>query len=438
MNAEWLKRNAIYRYEWRDGKVIFYSPIARRYAIATDEQFDAFLSEGLYADVFSQLAEYVPINQQQRVRRPEHYTLLTVLPNNTCNFSCAYCYSALGRNKSQLSIEVLKTAIDFFIDTKPDSFNRNLTISFMGGGEPMLSWDCVRQGTLFAREKADSRGLKLNLRIITNGSILNDDIIDFIVKNKIEVSVSYEIIPEIQDLQRKNHKLVFENIIRMLNANIPLQFNSTITPSNVLRMEEMIGRIHTEFPAVRNAMFEPVVSQEMFPTPADMRCFYEQFIEHFCSSLHLADKNGIALTSFAYLRTVFPLERACPGEFCLTADGDITGCYCVATSQQPLFPQVKYGQIKDGLIHFYYDRFQKLLSADVYSRPECEDCKVKWNCGGGCFHQYNTYEKCYQEEVCFFTMEFVKKIVSYKVDKFMQIKFGHTVLDKPIVINEMI
>lgn len=426
---DWLKQNNIYCYHKRDFDsshscddedcVVLYSPIARRYVVMDEAKYNDFLVNGSYKEELAPLADYVPLDKQRKVRRPEDYTLLTVLPNNVCNFNCSYCYSAKARNGSRLSIEALTVAIDYFIDSKPDGFDRALTISFMGGGEPMLSWDCIREGVIHARRKVSDRDINLNIRIITNGSIIDSDILDFLKNQHIDVSVSFEIIQEVQDMQRKHYDMVYQNINSLLDHGIAVQINSTITPANVERMEEMIHLLHTHFPSVKNAMFEPVVSQEMFATPQDMRIFYEKYVEHFCESLSLADRYGIALTSFAYLRTIFPLERSCPGELCVTADADITGCYCVASPQDALFGETKYGTISDGKIDFDMDSFHKLLSKNVYSRAECKECKVKWNCGGGCFHQYATYSQPYKEEVCRFTKSFFEHILWYKVKKGM-------------------
>lgn len=446
MACDWLKQNNIYCYHKRDMDsshgcndeewVVLYSPIARRYAVMDEEQYNDFLVNGTYMDKLAPLADYVPLEKQRKVRRPEDYTLLTVLPNNICNFNCSYCYSAKGRNGSRLSIDALLVAIDYFIDSKPYGFDRTLTISFMGGGEPMLSWDCIREGVLHARRKVSKCGINLNIRVITNGSITDHDILDFVKEQNIDISVSFEIIQEVQDIQRKHYDIVCQNINNMLDNGISVQVNSTITPANVERMEEMINIIHTQYPSVKNAMFEPVVSQEMFATPQDMQVFYDKYVEHFCASLKLADQYGIALTSFAYLRTIFPLERACPGELCVTADGDITGCYCIATSEDALFVDTKYGTISDGMIHFDMENFHSLLSNNVYSRQECKECRVKWNCGGGCFHQYGTYSQPYKEEVCRFTKSFVEHILWYKVKKFLASEYGESEPEFPVVLNE--
>lgn len=432
---DWLKQYDVVRYPMGDCE-IYYSPIGRCYVLARPGQFEQFINQRQYKEVFTPLTDYVPIAAQRKVKAPQDYTLLTVLPNNICNFSCSYCYSARGRNGAQLSEEDLEVAIRYFFESKPLGFTRPLTISFMGGGEPMLSWKVVREGIEYAKKRAQDKDLHLNIRIITNGSVLDEEQLAFIRREDIAVSVSFEIIPEIQNLQRKHYDEVCGNICRMLQYGIPVQVNATITPANVERMTEMIEILHTRFPAIHNAMFESVVGESLFPSPLAMRSFYTHYVEQFIAARKLADQYEIELTSFAYLRTVFPLERACPGEFCITANGDITGCYCVATKSDPLFRYTKYGTVKQDYIEFDFNQYKRLLDWNVYARGECQDCPVKWNCGGGCFHQYQSYSKPYKDEVCFFTQRFVEHIVRYKVEKFMHRQYGDHVPQLPVLLKE--
>ena len=432
MSNDWLEKNSIYRYAWKDGLDIFYSPIARRYVVATDKQFMAFVSERRYLDVFMALADYVPISLQSKVKYPSDYTLLTVLPNNVCNFSCNYCYSAAGRNGSFLSESQLRAAIDYFIKSKPEGFLRPLTVSYMGGGEPMLSWPLVCKGVVYAKDQAASRGLHLHHRIITNGSILDQSSLSFFKAHKIDVSVSFEILRDIQNLQRKNFEVVDGNIRKLIENGINVQINATITPANVERMSEMIKCLLSDYSQVKSVMFEPVIGQQLFPTPDDMKCFYEIYTNQFMACLRCADENNVRLTSFAYLRTIFPLERACPGELCVTADGQFTGCYCISSPREALFNQARYGMVdEDNNVRFDMDRYEKLKAHNVYKRAECLSCKVKWNCGGGCFYQYASYDEAYRHEVCKFTCSFIKNVLCYKVEQRMPDNASC-----PILLNE--
>ena len=432
---DWLKENNIVKYGYGDN-FIFYSPIGRCYVVATQYQYDCFRSTGKFHEIFCHLTDYIPIALQPKVRAPKDYTLLTVLPNNMCNFSCYYCYSAKGRNSSQLELKNLKIAIDYFFSNKENIPQKTLTISFMGGGEPMLSWNCIKSGIIYARKIAKEKNRRLNIRIITNGSILENEHLHFFKDNDIEISVSFEILPEIQNLQRKHYELVSSNIRRLLDYGIPVQINSTITNENVERMEEMIERTITDYPTVKNLMFEPVVSQELFDSPQDMRLFYEKYAEGFIKCRILADTYNVSVTSFAYLRTIFPLERACPGEFCLTAGGNITGCYCIDSEKLPLFLKTKYGSIENNTIVFDEQAFNNLINDNIYRKTECADCEVRWNCGGGCFLQYNTYDKLYCEEVCLFTRNFVRDVVYYKINRMWKNKYDSEIKKQPIFFKE--
>lgn len=431
MREEWLEKHSLARYEWKGEMAIFYSPIARCYVVGTDKQLEAFLTDNQYADVFGALTDFVPISQQKKVEGPEDYTLLTVLPNNICNFTCSYCYAAAGRNGSQLKEGQLRTAIDYFIESKPDSFGRGLTVSYMGGGEPMLSWPLVKEGIVYAEEQAAKRGVRLRHRIITNGSVVDDDSVSFMREHGVEVSVSFELLRDVQELQRRNYDLVERNIRKLLEGGIYVQINVTITLANVGRMEETLERLLTDYSEVRNAMFEPVTGQQMFATPQEMGLFYRHYTEGFMRCIRRADEEGVSLTSFALLRTVFPLERACPGELCLTADGLFTGCYCVSSPRDILFGQTSYGRVDAaGRIEFNMNRYRELKSHDVYERAECRACKVKWNCGGGCFYQYASYDEAYRRVVCNYTQSFVEQMIYYKVGRRIGDKADYPVLLK--------
>lgn len=405
----------IYRYEMECGdKVIFYSPIARKYLVCSSKQEN----NGQVVHALNRvLACYIPVERQPHVQSPEDYTLLTVLPNNTCNFSCSYCYSALGRNGAVLELEKMLSAVDYFIDSKGAGFTKKLTISFMGGGEPLLSWEVVKKGILYALEKVSESGLGINIRIITNGSVLTGEMLDFFVGHKIALSVSFEILKDIQNLQRKNYDLVKSNIKKLLSAGVDVQINSTITPANVDRMEQMMRILHSEYPSVTNVMFEPVTARSLFSSPEALSCFYEKYMDGFMLCREIGEVFGISVTSFAYLRTIFPIMRACPGEFCVTADGFVTGCYCVSSPKEKLLSRVSYGKVTGKGIDFDRDAYHALMSDNVFNKKECADCPVKWNCGGGCWYQYNSYPEAYRKVVCDFTREFVRRLVIYKVNK---------------------
>jgi radical SAM protein with 4Fe4S-binding SPASM domain len=363
-------------------------------------------------NVINELQLFTPLKEQKnKVRQPEDYPLLTVLPNRKCNLRCIYCYSAAGRNSEELDINVLKRTIDFFICSKPDGFDKPLSVSFMGGGEPLLSWNIVKQGIVYARDTADKRHLSIDFTVITNGTLLNDDMLDFFCKNKVNVSVSFEIIEEIQNLQRGNCSTVVKHLKCLIDKGIIPQINATVTPANVERQVEMIEIIESRFPTITNMMFEPVIASELFAGELEMSLFYERYTANFISALQRFRQNGKSLTSFPYLRTVFPVERSCTGELCLAPNGDIVCCYCITSPSDTYYNQVVYGKVKESGIEFDRKKFDTLLADNVYMRTECADCEVKWNCGGGCLYHRFQYKNTFDSVVCDFIREFVKTTI---------------------------
>lgn len=403
----------------KESCVILHSPLARKEIEIPAGEYECVKDDETAPEKFMALVDYIPFDKRPAVRTPADYTLLTVLPNNQCNFQCSYCYSAGCRNSIVLDKLTLRAAIDFFIDSKHDKpSRRKLTISFMGGGEPMLSWDVVKDGIEYAQGKAAAAAVGIQFRIITNGSLITGEEIDFILKHSIGVSVSFEVLEDIQNLQRKHYDTVSANLRRLLDAGVDVQLNVTVTKANVDRMEETLMQIADLYPEVKNAMFEAVTDPGSFPTVEDLTSFLDRYTTGFIRIRELGDRLGIEITSFPYLRTIFPLKRACPGELCLTAEGYLTGCYCVSTKEHPLFNLTHYGDVDRRGVTVDKSVYEALMNENVESRPECRKCSARWNCGGGCFHAFNSYPEEMRAGLCDFTRKFVEECVRYKIRKY--------------------
>ena len=417
---------------------LLYSPMTRK-AVWIYKKLAEYLESGVVIneklqDIVDTLTDFIPLkDRKEKVQEVEDYPLLTVLPNQKCNLNCSYCYSAQGRSDAELSLGKLKNAINFFMGKK--RINKPLSISFMGGGEPLLSWHTVKEGILYAKEKADSLNIPVDFTIITNGTIMTDEMLKFIQDNPIKISVSFEIIEEIQNKQRGAYNKVVHNINQLLSNNIIPQINATITPANADRMLEMYELLENQFPKITNMMFEPVTSFALFPEAGDLAVFLKKYADNFLKIDSKARLKNKSLTSFPYLRTVFPVERACAGEFCLTAEGKISGCYCIATKNDAGLEKCIYGEViekqenRDNVIHIDRDVFKNLLNDNVYTKKKCDNCVVKWNCGGGCFYLRHCYPEDYQEVFCNFTRDFVQRVILSRYERIYEKLYGRTPKD---------
>ena len=102
-----------------------------------------------------------------------------------CNFSCRHCIqNNCSSNKIQKNINTkVINYINDLISIRPDSFPK-LTLVFWGG-EPLLYIDIIKKIINIYNDK-------LRYSIITNGSLLTDELVEYINDNDIYITLSYD------------------------------------------------------------------------------------------------------------------------------------------------------------------------------------------------------------------------------------------------------
>lgn len=116
-----------------------------------------------------------------------------------CNFRCKYCFYGDAYPESRehqgvlMSFDVAKKAIDDFMQhivaAKDYNPRRKFSIMFYGG-EPLLNFPVLKRCVTYFEEKY--AGWNAYFQITTNGYLLTDEIIDFIIAHDIGVSVSFD------------------------------------------------------------------------------------------------------------------------------------------------------------------------------------------------------------------------------------------------------
>lgn len=145
-----------------------------------------------------------------------------------CNLNCSYCYES-NKSSKKMSWEIAKNGVDFFM-----RLYENINIQFFGG-EPLLEFDLMKKITNYLKNNYINR---YGLSIYTNGTLINNEIIDYFVKNNVFITLSIDGREETQNENRrfKNNKGTFgilEKIIKKLvNQNINVRIRMTITPNN--------------------------------------------------------------------------------------------------------------------------------------------------------------------------------------------------------------
>ncbi len=331
-------------------------------------------------------------------------TSIVILPTHRCNFNCAYCYSAMGRSTDTLSEADIRCAIDYFLATRR-SKNKPLRLNILGGGEPLTVPQLTLNTIEYACEKASGQGFRLSVELVTNGSLLNDDICRALCRYPVSVGVSFEIIPEIQRQLRGSCEPVSANLALLEKYRIPTVVQATITPQNVCRMPEMYEILKNQYPWIKTALFEPVISGEFFPDAGTLQEFHQLYMAEYQKLRRTADRDGTAIRLRLLNHFDRPGRRGCEGRFCITPQAQISICFCSSSPAEPRFAEMCYGTIRNGRVEVDENKFREIISRNADSFPFCRDCFARWNCAGGCMLPNQLYSPEQKEVLCRFTRE---------------------------------
>lgn len=340
---------------------------------------------------------------------------MSILPNNRCNFNCSYCYAAQGRDASELTIAKVDEALSFFVDR--NRCDRPLSVAILGGGEPMLSKEVTFHAISQAKKLADTQGIRLELTLVTNASIVDDEMIDNILRHNVIVNASFDLLNDVQDIQRKDFLKVKDNIRKMCECGVYVTINSTITPLNVERMDEMVENAHMWFPEIEFMIFEPVIACQLFEDRKDLRNFYDNYIIGFFEARKLARKVGKDITCRIQKSLDTCQDRGCEGRFNVCPNGDITICYCTASPKDSKYAERKYGTVSETGVKIDQDKFSRICGENVDALKKCDDCFARFNCAGGCMLPNDSYSAEYLEEVCRFNREFIRRELVESLNK---------------------
>lgn len=336
---------------------------------------------------------------------------LIILPNHKCNFNCSYCYSAKGHSNEEISPNQLKAGINHLIETAKKNNLTHVSISFLGGGEPLLSWYLITWSYDYACALLEQSNMKISYSITTNGSLLDLTKLEWIEKNSIRLNISFDILPDIQNMQRGQFDTVSANIKKIEKYNIDFSIRSTITCNNIHRMEEMVKVAHNEYPRLKKIHFEPVSDTLDSPN------FYSDFIKYFFRAKQEAEKCNIELVC-SILKSFYSIKkRFCGGEFCLTPNGDLSICHRISSKKDDNFEFFRYGAVNKDEVHVDFEKLNLLLNKNVFYYNECKKCFAKWHCAGGCLFQRNMYSKLQFKDNCSFIRKFIQLMILEKVSE---------------------
>ncbi len=237
---------------------------------------------------------------------------------NECNERCLHCYIP-----HELKTKTIDSSLFFKIVEEGRDLNiLNITLS---GGEPLLHKDFV----VFLKR---CRELDLSVNVLTNLTLLTDEIIEEMVKNPllcVQTSI-YSMNPEIHDTITKmkgSLEKTKTNVLKLLNIGIPVQISCPVMKQNKDSFGEVVswGKEHNITVATDYVIFASydhtscnLVNRLSLEEVDDV--FDSQLTKEYAVYLYDSAKEKYAMTADD------PICSICRYYLCISAEGDVFPC----------------------------------------------------------------------------------------------------------------
>lgn len=175
---------------------------------------------------------------------------MTLELTKNCNLNCKYCYIGEKYNMN-MSKETALKAIKIGIEEAKKHKDKTLEIDFYGG-EPLLNFDLIKYCVEKSKELSKGK-IKFRYIMTTNLTLMNKDIIEYLINEKFELKVSIDGNERVHDLNRVFYdgKGSYQEIISKLKyleqytneVGLEIQVSNVITKNNYMNYFESFKHI---------------------------------------------------------------------------------------------------------------------------------------------------------------------------------------------------
>ncbi len=320
---------------------------------------------------------------------------------NKCNLHCTYCYEPDGAKYGPAPVrmewDTARASVDFLFEKA--GRNREVNIVFFGG-EALLNFKLMKQTVDYAERKGASAGKKVDFSITTNGTLLVDEIIDFLEAHRFGVTISIDGPKEIHDRRRfflspsgekaGSYDRIMSRVGRLLERYTarPIVARVTVTKGAI-----EIERIFEHLSALGffEVGFSPVTAKpgldygleaaDLREVLAGFKALGRRYVERALENRYTGFSNLSTMLTDLHLGTnkVFPCGAGL-GLLDVDGNGDVYLCH-----RFPGTEEHKYGNVRRGI---EYERLTEFVNGvQVGNKPVCQTCWIRGICGGGCYHE---------------------------------------------------
>lgn len=310
---------------------------------------------------------------------------------HACNMKCSYCFASqgdFGMNACLMTLETAKQAMDFLMQKSGDI--KNLEVDFFGG-EPLLVAPMLKELVKYGRELEKTWNKHINFTLTTNALLLDEDIIQFILDEKLGVILSLDGRPETNDRHRilndgsGSYDIIVPKIKKMVDSQ-PLSYyvRGTFSKKNLDFSRDLQHIVELGFDSVS---LEPAVGEDNgFSIQEEDLPEVLQEYERLTELLREYQQAGNPVDFFHFnldLQKGPCLAKRVSGcgagmeYLVITPTGDIYPCHQFVGEAGFLMGNIATASIDDEIR-------TKFARNHLQNKAECRACWARYFCGGGC------------------------------------------------------
>ncbi len=259
------------------------------------------------------------------------------------------------------------------------------------GGEPLLALDLIRQTVSLLEDTLKKHNQTAHYSLTTNGSLMTDEIIQFLAEHKFSVELSFDGLAQDLSRQKGSEKKLVPIIKELLKKpNIDLEINSVFSPDTVSYLSDSIQyTLDLNVPDIRCSLSttETWNSAALKKFESEITRLREITIEH------STKKGFIPVVNFRDRQTKGIFHCAAGKDrLAISPDGGVWGCFLFADYFKGKENTTEYSKYFFGYLEDFIDNHQHLyprvssnyaeLRMDNFrtSKTECFLCKEYKNC----------------------------------------------------------
>ena len=312
---------------------------------------------------------------------------LVFIPTYSCNLSCPYCLQGMKKDNKIISDEDLARVLSFVKKRLKETRKFNVAINKINvtiyGGEPLLAKHQVITFCECLHAIAESEKIELNIQIISNCTLLDEEIMDLMKRYNISMQVSIDGNKKEHDKTRIKHdgSGTFDTIVKKLKKmkdkglkkNTVIRIN--VNDSNVESADEIMSSLREYSDDI---YFAFVSKYKGFNDSFDLCLSNQGYSEILTEKIYpIYEKYGLPVYK--------PFGKESPCSICTenryVVDANLNVYKCEVLVNQP---DAKVGIIDDNGNVVYNSNFYKQMSVSPDRNAKCRECKLLPLCGGGC------------------------------------------------------